>query len=103
MTQTTLAKIAPELLQRLDEREAAGTRVDRAKVTAEFFTQIEQRDEMATGGLTPGYYTRLRQIAERDILPLYERYTLARQEVGARQGKRQLWPFVVGTILIRSE
>jgi hypothetical protein len=100
MSQTTLAKIAPELLQRLDEREAAGGHVDRTKFAREFFTQVEQRDEMAAGGLTPGYYTKLRQITERDVLPLYENYARKRQEILARQEKRPVWPFIVGAVVV---
>ena len=97
MTQT-LAKVAPELLQRLEERDAANAPVDRARVTREFFTQVEQREEMSAGGLPPGYFTRLRNIAEQDILPLYESYARTRAAIRAQQQKRQLWPFVVGAV-----
>ncbi len=87
IAQRTLLDVCMDLFAKLE-----GTLVgDRQEFIDAYFATLVKQDEMTTLWTEPAYYQHLRTVIQKDVLPLYERYSVIRGNVLEAMEKRS-WP-----------
>ena len=87
LAQRNLLDVCLDLFGKLE----ASLVTNRQEFIEAYFATLVKQDEMATLWTEPAYYEHLRTVVQKDVLPLYDRYCAAREELLKRIEKRS-WP-----------
>jgi hypothetical protein len=83
----TLLDVCLDLFEKLE----ASLVTNRTEFIDGYFATLVKQDEMTTLWIDPAHYEHLRNIIQKDVLPLYDRYAAIREKVLARTEQRA-WP-----------
>lgn len=100
IAQRTLLDVCMDLFGKLEDSLVP----NRQEFIDAYFATLVKQDEMATLWTEPAYYEHLRNVVQKQVLPLYDRYCAIRGEVQARTERRSwpkycLWAVGIGLIL----
>jgi hypothetical protein len=87
IAQRTLLDVCMDLFTKLE----ASLVTNRQEFIDAYFATLVKQDEMATLWTEPAYYEHLRNVIQKDVLPLYDHYCAIRAKVLERIEQRS-WP-----------
>ncbi len=87
IAQRTLLDVCMDLFAKLE----ASLVTNRQEFIDAYFATLVKQDEMATLWTEPAYYEHLRTVIQKEVLPLYDRYSAIRSKVLERTEQRS-WP-----------
>jgi hypothetical protein len=87
IAQRTLLDVCMDLFTKLE----ASLVTNRQDFIDAYFATLVKQDEMATLWTEPAYYEHLRTVIQKEVLPLYDRYSEIRAKVQERTENRS-WP-----------
>jgi hypothetical protein len=85
--QRTLLDVCLDLFGKLE----ASLVTNRQEFIDAYFATLVKQDEMATLWTEPAYYEHLRTVIQKEVIPLYDRYCVIREELLKRTEQRS-WP-----------
>lgn len=87
IAQRTLLDVCMDLFGKLE----TSLVTNRQEFIEGYFATLVKQDEMATLWTEPAYYEHLRNVIQKEVLPLYDHYCSIREKALERMGKRS-WP-----------
>jgi hypothetical protein len=94
IAQRTLLDVSMDLFAKLE----ASLVTNRQEFIDAYFATLVKRDEMTTLWTDPAYYEHLRNVIQKEVLPLYDRYCAIREKMAERMERRSWTKYCLWTI-----